>query len=202
MKKLSLLGSTGSIGTQALDVVRGLSRGGFPVQVEVLAARSNIRLLEEQIREFRPAAAVVYDPVAAQELRVRIRDLQVPVLEGIEGLCEAAAWDTADMTLNAVVGMVGLRPTLAAIRAKKTVALANKETLVAGGRIVMGEAEQNKVSMTLLNCAASDCATAFARLLWPPPRVTDSGSPRNGRLRSTERSPPPASRLSTSNTAR
>ena len=147
MKKLSLLGSTGSIGTQALDVVRGLSRGGFPVQVEVLAARSNIRLLEEQIREFRPAAAVVYDPVAAQELRVRIRDLQVPVLEGIEGLCEAAAWDTADMTLNAVVGMVGLRPTLAAIRAKKTVALANKETLVAGGRIVMGEAEQNKVSI-------------------------------------------------------
>ena len=110
MKKLSLLGSTGSIGTQALDVVRGLSRGGFPVQVEVLAARSNIRLLEEQIREFRPAAAVVYDPVAAQELRVRIRDLQVPVLEGIEGLCEAAAWDTADMTLNAVVGMVGLYP--------------------------------------------------------------------------------------------
>lgn len=147
MKKLSLLGSTGSIGTQALDVVRGLSRGGFPVQVEVLAARSNIRLLEEQIREFRPAAAVVYDPVAAQELRVRIRDLQVPVLEGIEGLCEAAAWDTADMTLNAVVGMVGLRPTLAAIRAKKTVVLANKETLVAGGRIVMGEAEQNKVSI-------------------------------------------------------
>ena len=147
MKKLSLLGSTGSIGTQALDVVRGLSRGGFPVQVEVLAARSNIRLLEEQIREFRPAAAVVYDPVAAQELRGRIRDLQVPVLEGIEGLCEAAAWDTADMTLNAVVGMVGLRPTLAAIRAKKTVALANKETLVAGGRIVMGEAEQNKVSI-------------------------------------------------------
>ena len=104
------------------DCPRRFSRSG-----KVLAARSNIRLLEEQIREFRPAAAVVYDPVAAQELRVRIRDLQVPVLEGYkEGLCEAAAWDTADMTLNAVVGMVGLRPTLAAIRAKKTVALANK----------------------------------------------------------------------------
>lgn len=148
MKKLSLLGSTGSIGTQALDVVRGLSRcGDFPVKVEVLAARSNIRLLEEQIREFHPAAAAVYDPAAAKELRGRVRDLQLPVLEGMEGLCEAAAWETADMTLNAVVGMVGLRPTLAAIRAKKTLALANKETLVAGGRIVMEEARQNKVSI-------------------------------------------------------
>lgn len=148
MRKLALLGSTGSIGIQTLDVVRGLARGGdFPVSVAVLAARSSVKKLEEQAREFRPQAVAVFDPAAAKDFRDRTRDLDVKVLAGMEGLCEAAAWEGADVTLNSVVGMVGLRPTLAAIAAKKAVALANKETLVAGGRIVMEAARQNKVSI-------------------------------------------------------
>ena len=146
--KLALLGSTGSIGIQTLHVVRGLARGGdFPVSVAVLAARSSVKLLEEQAREFRPQAVAVFDPAAARDFRDRTRDLDLTVLEGMEGLCQAAAWEGADVTLNSVVGMVGLQPTLAAIAAQKTVALANKETLVAGGRIVMEAARQNKVSI-------------------------------------------------------
>ena len=146
--KLALLGSTGSIGIQTLHVVRELARGGdFPVSVAVLAARSSVKLLEEQVREFRPQAVAVFDPAAAKDFRARTRDLDLTVLEGMEGLCQAAAWEGADVTLNSVVGMVGLQPTLAAIAAKKTVALANKETLVAGGRIVMEAARQNKVSI-------------------------------------------------------
>ena len=146
--KLALLGSTGSIGIQTLHVVRELARGGdFPVSVAVLAARSSVKLLEEQAREFRPQAVAVFDPAAAKDFRDRTRDLDLTVLEGMEGLCQAAAWEGADVTLNSVVGMVGLQPTLAAIAAKKTVALANKETLVAGGRIVMEAARQNKVSI-------------------------------------------------------
>ena len=146
--KLALLGSTGSIGIQTLHVVRGLARGGdFPVSVAVLAARSSVKLLEEQAREFRPQAVAVFDPAAAKDFRARTRDLDLTVLEGMEGLCQAAAWEGVDVTLNSVVGMVGLQPTLAAIAAKKTVALANKETLVAGGRIVMEAARQNKVSI-------------------------------------------------------
>ena len=146
--KLALLGSTGSIGIQTLHVVRELARGGdFPVSVAVLAARSSVKLLEEQAREFRPQAVAVFDPAAARDFRDRTRDLYLTVLEGMEGLCQAAAWEGVDVTLNSVVGMVGLRPTLAAIAAKKTVALANKETLVAGGRIVMEAARQNKVSI-------------------------------------------------------
>ena len=146
--KLALLGSTGSIGIQTLHVVRELARGGdFPVSVAVLAARSSVKLLEEQAREFRPQAVAVFDPAAAKDFRTRTRDLGLTVLEGMEGLCQAAAWEGVDVTLNSVVGMVGLQPTLAAIAAKKTVALANKETLVAGGRIVMEAARQNKVSI-------------------------------------------------------
>ena len=146
--KLALLGSTGSIGIQTLHVVRELARGGdFPVSVAVLAARSSVKLLEEQVREFRPQAVAVFDPAAAKDFRARTRDLDLTVLEGMEGLCQAAAWEGVDVTLNSVVGMVGLQPTLAAIAAKKTVALANKETLVAGGRIVMEAARQNKVSI-------------------------------------------------------
>lgn len=147
MKHLVLLGSTGSIGTQTLDVVRGLVHTDSPIQIAVLAAHSNARLLEEQVREFRPAAAVLFDPAAAKELRDRTRDLDLTVLEGMEGLCQAAAWEPADIVLNAVVGMVGLRPTLSAIAAKKTLALANKETLVAGGSLVMEAAQKNDVKI-------------------------------------------------------
>ncbi len=142
------MGSTGSIGTQALEVVEGLNeRGAFPVQVAALAARSNVKLLEQQARRFVPQAVALFDPAAAKDFRERTRDMDVTVLEGPEGLCEAAAWEGADTTLNAVVGMVGLRPTMAAIGAKKTLALANKETLVAGGSLVMEAARQNGVKI-------------------------------------------------------
>ena len=147
MVRLALLGSTGSIGTQALEVVEGLQAGGHPVQVVALAARSNWKKLEGQVRRFRPEVAALYDPAAAKELRSRTRDLGLTVLEGMEGLCQAAAWESATHTLNSVVGMVGLQPTLAAISARKRLALANKETLVAGGSLVMEAARQNGVSI-------------------------------------------------------
>lgn len=144
MKTLSVLGATGSIGTQALEVVRAQPK---EFQVAVLAAHSNGELLERQAREFRPRAVALFDPAAARDFRLRTRDLSLTVLEGMEGLCEAAAWPGADLTLNAVVGMVGLQPTLAAVSAKKTVALANKETLVAGGGLVMSAAQKAGVAI-------------------------------------------------------
>ena len=188
MRKLALLGSTGSIGIQTLDVVRGLCRGGdFPVSIQVLAARSSVKQLEEQIREFRPQAAAVFDEKAAKDLRDRTRDLDLEILPGMEGLCQAAARDSADMTLNAVVGMVGLRPTLSAIAAGKTVALANKETLVAGGSIVMEAARQNKVEILPVD---SEHSAIFQCLQGCPEKkavkrllLTASGGPFFGKTR-------------------
>ena len=148
MKKLSLLGSTGSIGTQALDVVRCIQgEGEHAVQVAALAAHSNIRLLEEQIREFKPQAVAVFDLQAASALRAAVRDLDVKVYGGMEGLCALAELESADIVLNSVVGMVGLQPTLTALKAKKQVALANKETLVAGGAFVMQTAKENGIEI-------------------------------------------------------
>lgn len=137
---LSILGSTGSIGRQTLDVVRGLG-----IRVSALAANKNSSLLEDQIREFSPELAAVYDPEAARALKLAVRDLPVRVVSGMEGLCEAAAFEKADLVCNSVVGMVGLKPTLEAIRAGKDVALANKETLVAGGALVMAAAKERGV---------------------------------------------------------
>lgn len=148
MKKLSLLGSTGSIGTQALDVVRCIQgEGEHAVQVAALAAHSNIRLLEEQIREFKPQAVAVFDLQAASALRAAVRDLDVKVYGGMKGLCALAELQSADVVLNSVVGMVGLQPTLTALKAKKQVALANKETLVAGGALVMQTAKENGIEI-------------------------------------------------------
>lgn len=137
---LSILGSTGSIGTQTLDVVRGLG-----LRVCALAANSNITLLENQIREFKPELVAVFDIDAAKKLKIAVADTPVRVVGGMAGLCEAAAVSGADLIVNAVVGMVGLKPTLAAIAAGKDVALANKETLVAGGSLVMKAAKENSV---------------------------------------------------------
>lgn len=142
VRSLSILGSTGSIGTQALDVVRKLG-----LQVEALAAYHNVKLLEKQIREFHPKTVAVFEEKAAAELRTAVSDLSVRVLSGMEGLCEAASLPAAEVVLNSVVGMVGLRPTLAAIQAHKNVALANKETLVAGGALVMAAARKNGVKI-------------------------------------------------------
>lgn len=139
---LSILGSTGSIGTQTLDVVRKLK-----LNVCALAAYRNIELLEKQIREFQPKLAAVYDLEAAKKLKSAVTDLPVKVVQGMDGLCEAAVIPEADVICNAVVGMVGLQPTLAAISAKKDVALANKETLVAGGALVMKAARENGVKI-------------------------------------------------------
>lgn len=148
MKKLALLGSTGSIGTQALDVVRCIQKEGeHVVKVEALAAHSNIRLLEAQIREFKPQAVAVFDLEAASKLRAAVRDLNVKVYSGMEGLCALTELESVDIVLNSVVGMVGLKPTLTALEAKKQMALANKETLVAGGSLVMKTAKENGIEI-------------------------------------------------------
>lgn len=136
MKGIALLGSTGSIGTQSLDVCR---MHGY--RVVCLTANRRVDLMEAQIREFRPDLVSMMDPVAADDLRTRVADTGTKVLSGMDGLIECATYSGADTVLNAVVGMVGLQPTLAAIQAKKTLALANKETLVAGGRLVTNTAK-------------------------------------------------------------
>ena len=187
MMRLSLLGSTGSIGTQALEVVRNLRAQGEEVQVVALAARSSVQVLEAQAREFRPAVVAVFEEAAARSLRESLADTGIPVLAGMEGLCQAAAWETATTTLNAVVGMVGLQPTLAAIRAGKTVALANKETLVAGGAMVMEEARSRGVAMLPVD---SEHSAIFQCLQGCPEQgalkklvLTASGGPFFGRSR-------------------
>ena len=139
-KRLSILGSTGSIGTQALDVVR---LNGFTVCA--LTANSRIDVLEEQIRAFHPALAAVVDEEAAKDLRARVADTGTKVLAGMDGVIECARCEGADTVLNAIVGMAGLLPTLAAIEAGKEIALANKETLVAGGKLVMEAARKKGV---------------------------------------------------------
>lgn len=136
MKGIALLGSTGSIGTQSLDVCR---MHGY--RVVCLTANRRVDLMEAQIREFRPDLVSMMDPVAADDLRTRVADTTTKVLSGMDGLIECATYSGADTVLNAVVGMVGLQPTLAAIQAKKTLALANKETLVAGGHLVTNTAK-------------------------------------------------------------
>lgn len=136
MKGIALLGSTGSIGTQSLDVCR---MHGY--RVVCLTANRRVDLMEAQIREFRPDLVSMMDPAAADDLRTRVADTGTKVLSSMDGLIECATYSGADTVLNAVVGMVGLQPTLAAIQAKKTLALANKETLVAGGHLVTNTAK-------------------------------------------------------------
>ncbi len=141
-KNLVLLGSTGSIGTQTLDVAQEC---GY--NVLALAAGRQVAALEEQIRLFRPRYAAMYDEAAAKDLKVRVADLDVTVLSGMEGLCRLAALEEADLVLNSVVGMVGLQPTLAAMAGGNDVALANKETLVAGGELVMKARQEHQVAL-------------------------------------------------------
>ena len=136
-KTLALLGATGSIGHQTLQVARELG-----LRVAALTARNNVDKLEAQVRQFLPRLAVLYDPAAAQELRQRVADLDVEVLSGPEGLLAAASMEEADTVVTAVVGSVGLAPTLAAIEKGKRIALANKETLVCAGELVMAAAEK------------------------------------------------------------
>ena len=135
---ISLLGSTGSIGRQALEVI-----AAEDMAVAALTANRDVDRLEEQCRRFRPALAVMMDPAAADTLRVRLADTGIRVAAGMDGLLEAAVLPQADTVLTAVVGIVGLRPTLAAVEAGKRIALANKETLVCGGELVMDGAARS-----------------------------------------------------------
>lgn len=141
-KSLAILGSTGSIGKQSLDVCRKCGYG-----VKALTAYSSEKEMENQAREFNPEVVALVDEKAARELKTRLADTDIKVLSGVEGVCECAVLSGADTVLNSIVGMAGLKPTLEAIRAKKKIALANKETLVAGGKLVMAEAEKNGVQI-------------------------------------------------------
>lgn len=183
LKQLVILGSTGSIGTQALEVAE---QAGY--RIVGLAAARNVRRLEEQIRQFHPAAVAVFDETAANDLRIRVADLPVRVYAGMEGLCALASWQDADMILNSVVGMVGLQPTMAAIAAGKDVALANKETLVAGGafvtravaeqgvRLLPVDSEHSAIFQCLQGCPPVD--RALKRII-----LTASGGPFFGKTR-------------------
>lgn len=141
MKNLVLLGSTGSIGTQTLDVARLHN-----MKIRALSANTNAKLLEQQAREFKPEAVCIFDENMNKDMKVRLADTNIKVLSGMNGLCELAQMN-CDMVVNSVVGMVGLRPTIAAIEAGNTLALANKETLVVGGEIVMKLAKEKGVKI-------------------------------------------------------
>ena len=142
MRKLAVLGSTGSIGRQSLDIIRGLN-----IEVAALTAGTSVERMAQQCREFRPQLAVMATQAAAEALKAELADLNIDILWGEEGLVRAASIPEADCVITAVVGMVGLKPTLAAIHAGKRIGLANKETLVCAGELVMAEAEKYGVEI-------------------------------------------------------
>lgn len=143
MKRIAVLGSTGSIGTQTLEIVRT----NKDIKITALAAGNNIELLEKQIREFKPSIAAVWNEEKAAELKIKTADLDVEILSGMDGLLAAASWKDSQIVVTAIVGMIGILPTIEAIKAGKDIALANKETLVTAGHIIMPLAEQYKVSI-------------------------------------------------------
>lgn len=143
MKKIGILGSTGSIGTQTLDIVRKEK----DLEVVSLAAGSNVSLLEAQIREFHPKIVALWEEKAAAELRTRVQDVPVRIVSGMDGLLEVAAAEDIEVLVTGIVGMIGIRPTIAAIEAGKDIALANKETLVTAGHIIMPLAKSRGVSI-------------------------------------------------------
>ncbi|MBQ6885285.1 MAG: 1-deoxy-D-xylulose-5-phosphate reductoisomerase [Clostridia bacterium] len=182
MKKLIILGSTGSIGTQALDIARA---NPDKYTVIALAAGSNIDLLEKQAREFGVKAVALFDEAAAADLKIRLADTDIVVLSGAYGVCELAAYD-CDIVLNAIVGIAGLRPTLAAIDAGHTIALANKETLVTGGEIVNRKLKEKGVTLLPVD---SEHSAIFQSLQGVPKDslkkilLTASGGPFFGKTR-------------------
>lgn len=144
MNNIVLLGSTGSIGTQTLDIVRNYSED---LNVLALAAGSNVELMEKQIREFLPKKAVMWSETAAKDLKERVADLDVEILSGMDGLLDIVTMKEANTVVTAIVGMIGIRPTIAAIESGKTIALANKETLVTAGHIIMPLAKEKGVKI-------------------------------------------------------
>ena len=183
MKRLVILGSTGSIGTQTLEVVRE-----YPEYFEVtaLAAGRSVAAMEEQIREFKPAYAVMWTEEAAAELKTKVSDLPVKVLSGMDGLLEISTLPEYDILVTAIVGMIGIRPTIAAIKAHKTIALANKETLVTAGHIIMPLAKECGVSILPVD---SEHSAIFQSLNGEPKNriekiwLTCSGGPFRGKKR-------------------
>lgn len=181
-RSVSILGSTGSIGTQALEVceVHG-------IEVKVLAAKRNEELLEKQVRKFKPKLVCLYDENAYRGMKIRLADLSVQLVTGMEGLCEAATLPEADMILNSVVGMIGLQPTLAAIHAGKDIALANKETLVTGGELVMKAAAEKGVKIYPVDSEHSaifQCLQGYSGCRVNKILLTASGGPFFGKTRS------------------
>lgn len=181
-KKIAVLGSTGSIGTQTLDVVRA----NGDLEVEALSAGSNIDLLEQQIREFRPKLAAVYHEEKAVQLRERLRDMDVRVVSGMDGLLELAVMPETEILVTAIVGMIGIRPTIAAIEARKDIALANKETLVTAGHLIMPLAKEKGVKIlpvdsehsAIFQCLSGEERRSVDKLL-----ITASGGPFRGKKR-------------------
>lgn len=183
MKKIAILGSTGSIGTQTLDIVRNYSE---ELQVVALAAGSNVELLEKQVREFQPKVVAMWSERAALELKQRIGDLKVEVLNGMEGLLAIAVLSEVEVLVTAIVGMIGIRPTIEAIKAGKDIALANKETLVCAGHIIMPLAKEHNVSILPVD---SEHSAIFQSLNGEPKNriskilLTASGGPFRGKKR-------------------
>ncbi len=182
MKRINLLGSTGSIGVQALDVARA---NGY--KIDSLTAYSNVDIIENQIREFKPRYAALVDEKAAADLKIRVADMDVKVFSGLEGVSFCGAEAEGDITLNSVVGMAGLKPTIDAVSAGKTIALANKETLVAGGQLVTDAAKKNNVEILPVD---SEHSAIFQCLLGAPSNkalkriiLTASGGPFFGKTK-------------------
>jgi 1-deoxy-D-xylulose-5-phosphate reductoisomerase len=182
MKRIAILGSTGSIGTQTLEVVRE----NRDLSVVALAAGSNIKLLEKQIREFNPKYVSVWEEEKAKELAVLIKDTNTKVMNGMEGLVEIATLQECDIVVTAVVGMIGIKPTVAAIKAGKDIALANKETLVTAGHIIMPLAREKGVKILPVD---SEHSAIFQSLNGENPKqvnkilLTASGGPFRGKKR-------------------
>lgn len=182
MKKIAILGSTGSIGTQTLEVVRA----NKDIEVTALAAGSNIDLLEKQIREFSPKMVAVWNEEKAKELKDRVRDLDIRVESGMDGLLAVATEPEAEIVVTAVVGMIGIRPTIAAMNAGKDIALANKETLVTAGHIIMPLAKEKNVRILPVDSEHSaifqslngETGNKIHKIL-----LTASGGPFRGRTR-------------------
>ena len=181
MKKIAILGSTGSIGTQMLEVVRE----NKDIEVSGLAAGNNIERLEAQIREFAPKVVAVWNEERAKELADKVRDLDVKIVSGMEGLIEVSTLPEVEILVTAIVGMIGIRPTIAAITAGKHIALANKETLVTAGHIIMPLAKEHGVSILPVD---SEHSAIFQSLQGGQERalhkilLTASGGPFRGRI--------------------
>ena len=182
MKKIAILGSTGSIGTQTLEIVRA----NPDLQVVALAAGSSVAKMEEQIREFRPLVAGMWTEEAAKELADRVSDLNVRIVAGMEGLIEIAEMPESEVLVTAIVGMIGIRPTIAAINQGKDIALANKETLVTAGHIIMPLAKEKGVSILPVD---SEHSAIFQSMQGQPQKriskilLTASGGPFRGKTR-------------------